>query len=139
MFAGVSPLAILSACFFFCSSNITLFFQSFAFLKTIKKDGSYVLSNIIAVRFDNPLINILRINPNPVLNTVNIVCNANAPAEINCKLYNSDGRIVKIISAALVTGINTISADVSGLASGIYFAVISRPNEKLAETTFIKL
>ncbi len=62
-----------------------------------------------------------------------------SPAQVNCKLYNSDGRIVKAISAGLIIGINTISADVSGLASGIYFAVISRPNEKLAETTFIKL
>ena len=108
-------------------------------LKQVNADGKFNYSDIIAVKFDNPVISIITINPNPVEKILRIVCNANEPTAVNCNLYNSDGRLVKSIATNFAAGTNTISADVTALASGTYFIVLSRPNERITEAKFIKL
>ena len=107
-------------------------------LKQVNADGKFNYSDIIAVKFDNPVISIITINPNPVEKILRIVCNANEPTAVNCNLYNSDGRLVKNIATNFAAGTNTISADVTALASGTYFIVLNRPNERITEAKFIK-
>ncbi|MBK7434463.1 MAG: hypothetical protein IPI66_11565 [Chitinophagaceae bacterium] len=43
-------------------------------LKQIGQDGNYRYSDVVAVRFSKPLISIVSINPNPVINWLNIKC-----------------------------------------------------------------
>ena len=107
-------------------------------LKEINISGNYSYSNVVAVKFNNPLISILNINPNPVINVLNILCNANEATPVTCNFYNSDGRIVRSITASFTSGQNSISADVSSLPAGIYFIVLSRPNERITEAKFVK-
>ena len=92
----------------------------------------------MAVRFDNSLISITAINPNPVSGSLNILCNANEATAVSCNLYNSDGRLVRSIVRNFITGVNTITTDVTELSAGVYFIVLSRPNERIAEAKFIK-
>ena len=107
-------------------------------LKEFNIDGNFTYSTIIAVKFDNPVISIVTINPNPATTLLNILCNANEATPVTCNFYNSEGRIVRSIATNFTKGPNTIPADVSALAAGIYFIVLRRPNERIAEAKFVK-
>ena len=107
-------------------------------LKEIDINGSFNYSGVVAVKFDNPVISIVSINPNPATTLLNISFIANEATPVTCNFYNSEGRIVRSIAANFVKGPNTIPSDVSALAAGIYFIVLSRPNERIAEAKFIK-
>lgn len=108
-------------------------------LRALKTDGGFTYSGIVPVRFDDPAVGIISINPNPVNDRLNIVCNAKEATAVSCKMYNSEGRLVKTVSASFTPGPNTIAADVSPLPAGIYFVVLSRPNERITEAKFVKL
>ncbi len=107
-------------------------------LKEIDINGRFNYSGVVAVKFDNPVISIVSINPNPATTVLNISFIANEATPVTCNFYNSEGRIVRSIAANFVKGPNTIPSDVSALAAGIYFIVLSRPNERIAEAKFIK-
>lgn len=107
-------------------------------LKQVKSSGNIFYSNIVALKFENPVITILSINPNPVSTTVNIICNSQEATPVSVKFYSGGGRIVKEISTRFTKGSNTVSEDVSILPTGVYFIVLSRPNERLSEGKFVK-
>jgi hypothetical protein len=107
-------------------------------LKEVNIPGSSNYSDVIAVKFNNPLISIVSINPNPVSSLLNIACNANEATAVTCNFYNSEGRLVRSIATHFNSGQNNISSDVSDLPAGIYFIVLSRPDERIAEAKFVK-
>ncbi|HMD00990.1 MAG TPA: T9SS type A sorting domain-containing protein, partial [Ferruginibacter sp.] len=107
-------------------------------LKKIDIDGKTNYSDVVAVRFDDPAVSILSINPNPVGKELRINCNANEAAAITCNIYNSDGRLVRSLTANFMQGNNTISTNVETLVAGTYFVVLSKPNERIAESKFVK-
>ena len=111
---------------------------SFYRLKEFKTDGSFAYSDVVAIKFDKPVISIVRVNPNPAINTLNISCNAIEAGTITCTLFNADGRRVKESSQYFTTGSNNIVQDVSALPAGTYYIVLSRPNQRVAEGRFVK-
>lgn len=108
-------------------------------LKQINIDGSFTYSPITTVNFNNPAVKIIQINPNPVTSQLNIFVTSKKSENITCKIYSAEGREVKNITAALIEGKNKINADVSTLSTGKYFIVISKPDLRITESTFIKL
>ncbi len=107
-------------------------------LKQFDIDGKFKHSNIIPVVFDRSIISTIKINPNPVSSILNIDITTSEKANITCKVYNIDGREVKLLSAAINTGRNNISSNVSQLAAGTYIVVLISNNERIAETRFVK-
>jgi hypothetical protein len=107
-------------------------------LKEINTNGNFNYSPVVAVKMDNPLISIININPNPASHLLTILCNANESTPVTCNFYNSDGRIVKSLAADFIKGPNKITTDVTTLAAGTYFIVLSRPNQRIAEAKFVK-
>ncbi len=107
-------------------------------LKQIDIDGSFKYSNIIPVLFDQSIISSIKINPNPVNSILNIDLTVAEKANIICKVYNTDGREVKVLNAAVNAGINNITTNASQLAAGTYIVVLISNNERIAETRFIK-
>ena len=112
--------------------------MNFYRLKQVNADGKFVYSDVVAIKFDNPVIDALIINPNPVGKILRVVCNANENTTVTSNIYSSDGRLVKSITTNFLIGSNTVTADVSSLSTGTYFVVLSRPNERMAEGKFIK-
>ncbi|MGG9970149.1 T9SS type A sorting domain-containing protein [Ferruginibacter sp. SUN002] len=108
-------------------------------LKQINGDGSFVYSSTIAINFNNPVVKIIQINPNPVVDQLTIICTAKNKEQITCKIYSSEGREVKNIAVNFKPGENKITTDVSKLASGNYFVVISKPDVRITESKFVKL
>jgi trimeric autotransporter adhesin len=107
-------------------------------LKQFDIDGNFKYSNIIPVVFQSSAINSIRINPNPVNTMLKVFIDASENAAITCKIYNVDGREVKTFHAAISSGSNAVSADISTLANGSYILVISSNHERIAETRFVK-
>ncbi|UEG49908.1 T9SS type A sorting domain-containing protein [Ferruginibacter lapsinanis] len=107
-------------------------------LKQTAVTGNVVYSSITAITISKPTVEITKINPNPVINQLNIICNAADQENIICKIYSAEGREVKNIAGSLVSGENKITVDVSSLRRGTYFIVISKPDEKITEAKFIK-
>jgi len=107
-------------------------------LKEWKLDGSFAYSPVVAVKFDRPLITIAGVSPNPAVHSVQINCLALENGMITCTFYNADGRRVLETKLSFTTGSNTITQDVSSLPPGAYFIVLSRPNERITESKFLK-
>ena len=107
-------------------------------LKQVRSAGNIFYSNIIALRFDDPVIDLISINPNPVSNFLNILCTSREATSVSFKFYTSEGRIVRDIQTRFSKGSNTLTSDVSSLSPGVYFVVLSRPNERITEGKFVK-
>jgi hypothetical protein len=107
-------------------------------LKIWKQDGSFSYSSVVTLSFTKPLITDIRINPNPVNNILNLVCFNKESSPVTCIMYNHDGRMVKNWAGNFSAGTNSLSVDVSTLPAGSYFIVMSRPNERIGEASFIK-
>lgn len=107
-------------------------------LKQFDLDGKFKYSAIIPVQFNYSIVQSIKINPNPVINNLNIALTLSESSNILCKIYNIDGREVKSLTADALAGKNNIASDVSGLAKGNYIVVIISKNERVAETRFIK-
>lgn len=108
-------------------------------IKQIELSGSFTYSAIAAVTINRPAVQIVTINPNPVMNTINVFCHAEKEQDIICKIYSAEGREVKNIAAHFTEGDNAINADVSNLTKGIYFIVISKTDSRITEGKFVKL
>lgn len=112
--------------------------MNFYRLKQFDKDGRFKYSPIVPVLFNSSIIKEIRINPNPVITRLNMVITLSENASLVYKIYTSEGREIKAATAAVATGRNTISADVSNLPAGSYMVVLVSNNERIAETRFIK-
>lgn len=107
-------------------------------LKQFDLDGKFKYSGIIPVQFNYSIVRSIKINPNPVVNNLNIALTLLENSNILCKIYDIEGREVKSLTAAALAGKNNIAVDVSALAKGNYILVIINKNERVAETRFIK-
>jgi trimeric autotransporter adhesin len=112
--------------------------MNFYRLKQFDMDGKFKYSNIIPVVFNQSIVKMIRINPNPVNDDLNITLTVSENASLQCKIYTSEGRQVKTFNAAVNAGKNTIAEKLSGLANGNYIVVIIHNNERIAETKFVK-
>ncbi len=112
--------------------------MNFYRLKQFDKDGQFKYSAIVPVMFNYSIVKEIKINPNPVISQLNIALTVSESTPLICKIYTSEGREVKLISASVTAGRNTISSDVSSLAAGSYILVLISNNERVAETRFIK-
>jgi hypothetical protein len=112
--------------------------MNFYRLKQVDKDGQYKYSAVVPVLFNYSIVKELKINPNPVINQLNLALTVSESASLICKIYTAEGRQVKVLNAAASAGRNIIASDVSNLASGIYIVVLISNNERIAETRFIK-
>lgn len=107
-------------------------------LKQVDMNGNFTFSSIIAIDLNKPFITNIRVNPNPVITKAVIFFSAEKETAITLKIYTSEGREVKSMISHLNKGENKLSIDATTLASGVYFIVLSQPDQRIAETRFIR-
>lgn len=107
-------------------------------LKQVDLDGKFKYSNIIPVNYNYSIVQSIKINPNPVSNRLNMALSVFENCHIIYKIYNTDGREMKTLSAKAFAGNNNFTADVASLANGNYIVVVIANNERIAETKFVK-
>ncbi len=96
-------------------------------VKALRADGSYVYSNSITLSMFNNATNAF-LFPNPTDDKVYISVLTDEQTEATVKVTDMNGKLVRIITAPIFIGSNTITVDMTGLASGNYNVVMTRPN-----------
>lgn len=107
-------------------------------LKIVGRNGDMHYSAVTTVSFRKPLLNIIKVQPNPVSTVLTVHYNARISSEVSCSIYTAEGRLVRQKKVYVSAGNNNLTEDVSSLASGTYFIVMSIPDQRIAETRFIK-
>ncbi len=68
--------------------------------------------------------------PNPSSDRIHVRCVVREPQPVRMALFDVTGRLVrKCAGEYLLQGAHTLTLDVTGLPSGIYFLMIDRENE----------
>ena len=107
-------------------------------LKQFDLDGKYSYSEIIPVQFNYPIVQKIKIYPNPVFNNLNLELTVLQNSTLLCKIYNAAGREVKAFTTSVSAGINNVHTNISNLPNGNYIIVIINKNDRVAETKFVK-
>jgi hypothetical protein len=97
-------------------------------IKIVNSNGTAEYSTIVLVKANNKTI---AIYPNPVKGTLNL---SGIKLNTTLSIINANGQVVKQI----VADANTLSIDVSGLATGVYSIKVKALNEDPYNKTFIK-
>lgn len=88
-------------------------------LKMIDKDGSFTYSNIVSAMY-NPGKLLLKVYPNPAVNTVSVDLFSPSKGHAEFQVYNLAGFMVYGKKEKAAQGPNRISLDTEGLPSGLY-------------------
>jgi trimeric autotransporter adhesin len=107
-------------------------------LKLIDINGITSYSEIIKIT-KNKIISNLVITPNPVAEKLSFTFKSIQTETLTCKIYSAEGREITSELKNLQKDLNVISMNVSILPKGLYYLVLSKPNMRIAEGTFIKL
>jgi uncharacterized repeat protein (TIGR03803 family) len=89
-------------------------------LKQIDIDGRFTYSRIVAVSIDNAR-SIVLFYPNPVINEASLTVTVTRPGQLQARIIDNAGRVVKQQQWILSTGSTSLSVDVKGLTKGIYY------------------
>lgn len=87
--------------------------------------------------FNSPLVNEVKLYPNPATNVFNVELNASTDAEMEMTVYSMNGSLVNTKNIQVTEGNNTITEDISSLSTGIYFVKFT--NTSSNETIIKKL
>jgi hypothetical protein len=107
-------------------------------IRQVLRDGSSNYSKVLAVDYRFRPVRIITISPNPAQNFADIQCTSNEAAAITCKIYNSQGQQVLLLQQDFVPGNNIIRANTSALSAGLYFIVIDKGGQRMAEGRLVK-
>ena len=107
-------------------------------LKQFDNNGTYTVSNTIAVTFKETLPNIISIE-NPIKdNTCKINLTSSNQSEITVTISNMFGAVVQTSLLNVNQGINNLSLDVNNLNSGLYIIEVKNGETILAVKKIIK-
>ncbi len=79
----------------------------------------------------------LHLSPNPVENILHADFLSTHTEQVNIKILNSTGTVLRIYTRSVTVGPNTWNFDVASLVPGVYSFVVQSPNQ-LASALFIK-
>ena len=88
-------------------------------LKQKDIDGHFTYSRIVVLSIHNNR-NIVLFYPNPVVNEANLTITVSRPEQVQTRIIDNAGRVVKHQQWNLQTGSTSLLVDVSGLAKGMY-------------------
>lgn len=109
-------------------------------LKMVSNDASFSYSTVKSIKFSETETGLISISPNPAVNTINIMVNAEARENITLSIMNMTGQKIRQRSIMLNKGINTISEDIQNLLkAGYYITIKSLNTGKQTQQSFQKL
>jgi uncharacterized repeat protein (TIGR03803 family) len=105
----------------YTDKNINLLGVSLVYyrLKQNDQDGRFTYSGVVALSMKNS--NFVLLYPNPASDNVNLTISINKPEQVQLKIVDNAGRVLKQQQWNLLPGSSSIPIDVSMLAKGIYF------------------
>jgi hypothetical protein len=97
----------------------------------------YALDDVVAVNEKSPLSISASAYPNPASDVVFIRYQSRLSADMELRIMDNKGALVRKISVGNNSGRNEISLDASLLKTGIYFAVLKTSSGESAMTKFV--
>ncbi|PBQ31645.1 hypothetical protein CNR22_07645 [Sphingobacteriaceae bacterium] len=76
--------------------------------------------------------------PNPAKNSVSVKLNLVNSSKVQVEILNTIGQVVKAVQSQGQTGVNVVSAELSGLSSGVYFVNIKVDNASSTKKLIIE-
>ena len=105
--------------------------------KTIDVDGKMSISSVIKYVLQNNVKASVIISPNPVVNNAEIFFESKTNGIGNYSMLNIMGNTILTGKIILQTGMNRVSQNVSGLATGTYLFLLNAGGEKVS-VKFVK-
>ena len=88
-------------------------------LKQIDLDNRFTYSGIVELNIKNS--NLVMLYPNPVADKANLTINVTKSQQVQGRIIDNAGRVVKQLPLNLQAGSTSLSIDVSSLSGGIYY------------------
>jgi hypothetical protein len=106
----------------FTDNNITSLGVPVVYYRLKQKDidGHFTYSRIVALSIGDSKSSVL-FYPNPVINEANLTITINKPQQVQARIIDNAGRVVKQQQWNLSAGSVSLSVDVKGLAKGVYY------------------
>ncbi len=92
-------------------------------LKQYDIDGQFVYSKIVILSVDNENT-IVKLYPNPVNNELNLSINSPLPDNVKLQIVDASGKMIRQQARQVATGSNSLTIDITKLASGVYYLSI---------------
>ena len=110
--------------------NVTAGIVYYYRLKQVDNDGAFEYTDIVSAKINGDVsFSVKDFVPNPTMDRTSLIVTATKDQDITVAFYNVVGQKVMESSHLLNKGGNTISFDLSKLASGTYTAIVSSANE----------
>lgn len=109
-------------------------------IKMVENNGSFTYSNVKNISFSEIVPGLMNISPNPAINTIKIIVNAEARENVTLSIINMNGQKVRQENLTLNKGINNINEDINDLQKSGYILSIKSVNTgKTIRQNFQKL
>jgi hypothetical protein len=105
-------------------------------LKQVDVDGNYVYSNIAAINYGQK--NNMVISPNPATDQINVSFFSSGINTASMTIFGTNGAIIKNLRIPLNNGDNSLQYNISNLAKGMYYIVITTPDNQVFTNNFLK-
>lgn len=107
-------------------------------LQQVDMNGTNKYSSTVAVTIHKPVLELLSLFPNPVQDELHLRFNSAIAGTARCHVFDAEGRQVMISQVNFNKGINEIACDEGRLSHGLYYLVLSQPDKRILETSFVK-
>jgi hypothetical protein len=108
-------------------------------LRQLDKDGKEFISNVVALKSNVKLVEIVSLYPNPVKDNLNVSVNSAITEKVSLVITDISGRTVIQQKYPLNNGVNNIQVKTATLVAGTYFIKITgSDNNEIATERFIK-
>jgi trimeric autotransporter adhesin len=88
-------------------------------LKQTTATGKFVYSRIVALSINGK--NIVLLYPNPVKDEASLVISVNKAQQLQCRIIDNAGKLIKQLQWKLAIGSTSLPVDVSNLSAGTYY------------------
>lgn len=104
--------------------------------KQVDMNGIHTYSNVERVEFTSS--ERIRIYPNPAKNVLYTEVNSVGISEVTLQLIDMTGRVVRIVTGQVESGVQTLECSLEGLATGLYQIQVQSNHALLKSETFRK-
>jgi hypothetical protein len=106
-------------------------------IKITEKDGSISYSNNIVVK--NNHLAAVAVWPNPFVNTVTVTCQSVSTAQLQIKITDANGKLMKLQQQKIAKGINQIPVtQLNTLPKGVYWITVIKEGVQIGNQKIIK-
>lgn len=103
------------------------------------RNGGITYSHTLAFTIQTPVFSHILLSPNPAQDKIALTVDSRENKNLQIRIYDNDGRLLRLTQMALQTGRNRSEWDISNLPAGLYYMEIRQAGIRVSNLSFIKL